>query len=135
MQKLNVVQNPANSPLFAASAYGLLSVLSYMHSQISAHEGQIDYDMKNSNGVSAVYLSARYGKAEVLKFLLVRGAALNPLRGYYGSPLQAAAFHDHDEALNVLIEHEADPFTPGKFKNIVDAGVAGGHEKIIHVLL
>ena len=129
------IQNPSRSPLLAASLYGLLSILEYMHSRALGHGRQIDLNEKNIDGASAIYISARYGNVATLNFLIGQHCSVDTSGGRYGNPSQAAAFHGHVEALQVLLDHGADPFAPGKFEDVFQAAIAGGHEDLIQRLL
>ena len=132
---LVAVQSPSRSPLLAASIYGLLPVLEHMHSRAPAHGRQIDFNEKNIDGASAIYLSARYGNPATLKFLITQNCSVNTSGGRYGNPLQAAAFHGHGQALQILLDQGADPLGPGKFEDVLQAAIAGGHEDLIQCLL
>ncbi len=132
---LAAVQNSSRSPLYAASIYGLLPILEHMHSRALAHGRKIDFNEKNIDGASAVYLSARYGNSATLDFLIAQHCSVNISGGRYGNPLQAAAFHGHGQALQILLDHGADPFGPGKFEDVLQAAVAGGCEDLIQRLL
>ena len=135
LRDLTAVQSPSRSPLLAASLYGLLSILEYMHSRALAHGRKIDLNEKNIDGASAIYVSARYGNVATLNFLIVHDCFVDPAGGHYGNPLQAAAFHGHVEALQILLDHGADPFAAGKFEDVCQAAIAGGHEDLIQRLL
>lgn len=132
---LTAVQSPSRSPLLAASLYGLLSILEYMHSRALTQGRQIDFNEKNIDGASAIYISARHGNADTLKFLIGQHCSVDTSGGRYGNPLQAAAFHGHVEALQILLDHGADPFAPGKNEDVFQAAIAGGHEDLIQRLL
>lgn len=134
-QKLAAVQSPSKTPLIASSIYGLLSVLNSMHSRALACDRQVDYNEKNDDGASAIYLSARYGNLAILDFLIAQGGSVNTSGGRYGNPLQAAAFHGHERALQYLLDHGADPTAPGRFEDVLQAAIAGGHENSIQYLL
>ena len=132
---LTAVQSPTRSPLHAASLYGLLSILEYMHSRALVHGRQFDLNEKNIDGTSAIYISARHGNVTILDFLIGHDCPVNTSGGRYGNPLQAAAFHGHIEALQILLDHGADPFAAGKFEDVFQAAIAGGHEDLIQSLL
>ena len=132
---LTAVQSLSRSPLHAASVYGLLSVLEYMHSRALAHGRRIDLDEKNNDGASAIYISARYGNVATLNFLIGQSCSVDTSGGRYGNPLQAAAFNGHVECLQILLDQGADPFAPGKFEDVFQAAIAGGHEGLIQRLL
>ena len=132
---LAAIQSSSRSPLFVASIYGLLPILEHMHSRALAHGRQIDFNEKNIDGASAIYLSARYGNPTTLEFLIAQHCSVNTSGGRYGSPLQAAAFHGHGQALQILLDHGADPFGPGKFEDVLQAAIAGGCEDLVQRLL
>ena len=132
---LTAVHSPSRSPLLAASLYGLLSILEYMYSRALAQGRQIDLNEKNVNGASAIYISARYGNVATLRFLIGHDCSVDTSGGRYGNPLQAAAFHGHVEALQILLDHGADPFAAGKFEDVCQAAIAGGHEDLVQRLL
>ena len=56
--------------------------------------------------------------------------------GYCGSPLHAAAFNGHVEALNLLLNHGADVnLTAGYFGSALQNASYSGHSEIVHLLL
>lgn len=132
---LVAVQSPSRSPLLAASIYGLTSILEHMHSRALVHGRQVDFNEKNIDGASAIYMSARYGNLAALDFLIAQHCSVNTSGGRYGNPLQAAAFHGHGQALQILLDHGANPFAPGTFEDVLQAAIAGGHEDLIQRLL
>ena len=134
-QKLAAIQSASRTPLIAACVYGLLSVIESMHSRALDCGRQVDYNEKNIDGASAIYISARYGNLATLKFLIAQGSSVNTSGGRYGNPLQAAAFHGHERALQFLLDHGADPFAPGRFEDALQAAIAGGHDNSIQYLL
>ena len=135
LEKLAAVQSLSKSPLLTASIYGLLSILKLMHSQALACDRQVDFNETNIDGVSTTYMSARYGKLATLRFLIAQGGSIDTSGGRYGSPLQAAAFHGHERAVQCLLDHGADPCAPGRFEDVLQAAIAGGHENLINSLL
>lgn len=135
VQKLGAVQNPSRSSLFAASVFGLLPVLKVLYEHVSTRNQPLGYEGCNNNGASAVYLSARYGNIRSLEFLLNHGASVDSSGGYFGNPLQAAAFHGHGLAARLLLDHQASPCAPGRFSDALDAAILGGHEEAIILLL
>ena len=134
-RELTAVQSPSRSPLLAASLYGLLPILECLHSRALAYGRKIDPNEKNIDGASAIYISARYGNVATLNFLIGHDCSVDPSGGRYGNPLQAAAFHGHVEALQILLDHGADPLAAGKFEDVFQAAIAGGHEDLIQSLL
>ena len=134
-RELAAVQSSSKSPLLAASIYGLLPILEHMNLRALAHGRQIDFNEKNFDGASAIYLGARYGNAAILEYLIAQHCSVNTSGGRYGNPLQAAAFHGHGKALQILLDHGADPLGPGKFDDVLQAAIAGGCEDLIQHLL
>lgn len=135
LQELESVLNDSNSPLFFACVYGLPSIFEQMKAEVAGSERKIDYDAKNINDTSAIYISARYGPATMLKLLLENGANADAAGGLFGNALQAAAFHGHLSIVLILLEWGADVFASGKFNSALEAAMSGLHEKVIMVLL
>lgn len=135
LQKLESILNNSKSPLFLACVYGLPSIFEQMKIEAADSERCIDLVTKNINGASAVYLCARYGHAAVLMLLLEHGANANEAGGFFGNPLQAAAFHGYLDVVQTLIDCGANLFASGKFISAFEAALSGGNEKVIEVLL
>lgn len=95
----------------------------------------VEFGGKNSDDASAVYISARYRNFDTLDFLIAGGSSVNPLGGYYGNPLQAAAFHGYKKALRILLDHEADQVATGESEDVVQAAIAGGQQQTIQLLI
>lgn len=135
LQKLEMIINSSNSPLFLACVYGLPSIFEQMRAEAADSGRNIDLNAKNINGASAVYSCARYGHAAVLKLLLEHGANADEAGGFFGNPLQAAAFHGYLDIVQILIDRGANLFVRGKFISAFEAALSGGNEKVIEVLL
>lgn len=118
------------SPLFTATIFGLLEIVEKIDDLLT-----MDWDEKNDQGASGLYLAARFGHIEVVRFLLRKGANPNAKGGAYGTPLQAASFTGHAAIVQVLLEADADVFLTGAFDNAFQAGFAGRHESIVLLLL
>ncbi|KAF4879667.1 Myotrophin [Colletotrichum siamense] len=129
--ELNDCQSPSHSPIFVASVYGITGVTR----QLAKKSDEINWNMKNKDGVSAVTLSASWGRDDILEFLLMRGASVNTTEGHYGTPIQAASFHGNTRAVQVLIENGADPLAKGFFDTALHAAFSGGDEPTIQLLV
>jgi hypothetical protein len=133
--ELNTTLNDSSSPLFVACVYGLPSILEQMEAEGVGSGQNIDYNAKNINGASAVYISARYGRAAILRHILEHGANVDEAGGFFGNPLQAAAFHGYLDVVKILIDWGANLSASGKFIGALEAAMSGGNEKVIEVLL
>ena len=132
---LVAVKSSSISRLLAAAISGLLPILEHMNSRALAHGRKIDFNEKTIDGASAIYLIVRYGNPATLEFLIAQHRSVKTSGGCYGNPLQAAAFHGHGKALQILLDHGADPLGPGKFKDVLQAPIAGGCEDLVQRLL
>lgn len=128
--QLSAVSCQRGSPLFTATIFGLLEVVEKIDDLLT-----MDWDEKNDQGASGLYLAARFGHIEVVRFLLRKGANPNAKGGAYGTPLQAASFAGHAAIVQILLEADADVFFTGAFDNAFQAGFAGRHESIVLLLL
>ncbi|KAJ5837197.1 hypothetical protein N7447_003223 [Penicillium robsamsonii] len=135
LKELNAMLNDQYSPLFMACVYGLAFILEFIEAEALRAGKFIDFNMKNSHGASALYVSARYGRLDAVRFLLSRGVNPNIPGGFFGNPLQAAAFQGHQDIVSLLIERQADLFAPGKFSSALDAALAGSSGPVIKFLV
>lgn len=133
--KLSATRNSAGSPVFMICVYGLLEILRFLHATASGHRGNLDFIIVNADGASPLYIATRFGHADTVQYILDRGAEPNSSGGFYGNPLQAAAFQGFGSIVQILLKHQADTFAPGKFDNAIDAAMAGGQESVISLLL
>ncbi|KAJ5593129.1 hypothetical protein N7537_010033 [Penicillium hordei] len=124
LKELNAMLNNQYSPLFMACVYGLPFILESIEAEALRAGKSMDFNMKNSHGASALYVGARYGRLEAVRFLLGRGANPDAPGGFFGNPLQAAAFQGHQDIVSLLIQRKADLFAPGKFSSALDAALA-----------
>lgn len=128
--KLSAVSCQRGSPLFTASIFGLLEIVEKIDDLFT-----MDWDEINDQGASGLYLAARIGHIEMVRFFLEKGANPNAKGGSYGTPLQAASFAGHAAIVQILLEADADIFLTGAFDNAFQAGFAGRHESIVLLLL
>ena len=65
-------------------------------------------DVQGRNKFTALYVVSYHGQVDIMRWLLDRGADTSARSGYYATPLIEAAFSMHPEAVQVLLEHNAD---------------------------
>ncbi|PVH75426.1 ankyrin, partial [Cadophora sp. DSE1049] len=75
------------------------------------------------------------GQLHIVRLLLDAGANVNIQGGYYGTPLQAAAYQGHKEVVSLLVGAAADPQQSGFSKDAIHAAAEGGRHHIIELLL
>ena len=80
-------------------------------------------------------MSARYGNPATLGFLIAQNCSVNTSGGRCGNSLQAAAFHGHGKALQILLDQGADLIGPRKFEDVPQAAIAGGCKGLVQRLL
>ncbi|KAL4951556.1 ankyrin repeat-containing domain protein [Aspergillus filifer] len=134
IKEINTLLNEEGSPVFIACVYGIIAILHTVEAEAACAGKEVDWDAKNAHGTPMLYIAARYGRNEIVRFLISRGANVDVTGGLLGNPLQAAAFYGSQSAVCSLLESEADLFTPGKFSGALDAAIEGGHEPVIMVL-
>lgn len=96
----------------------------------------------SDEGVSALYIAAKFGKADVVKALLAAGADPTLLfrwgenAYYYGTPLHAAAGWGHEEIVEILIDAGADPARYNSFIGTpLHLARQRGHQGVVAKLL
>ena len=71
-----------------------------------------DFDARNKPEVfllaSALQYAAAVGTLEIVKLLIEKGAYIDIVAGYYGSPLQAAALKGHQNIVSLLLSKGAE---------------------------
>ncbi|KAJ7310860.1 ankyrin repeat-containing domain protein [Mycena albidolilacea] len=83
-----------------------------------------------------IIVASYYGHAEIVSFLLEKGANVNAAGGRYGSSLQAAAAQGHTEIVGVRLEKGADVNAAGGFYgSSLYAAAARGHIETVSILL
>ena len=65
-------------------------------------------DVQGRDKFTALYVVSYHGQVDIMRWLLDRGADTSARSGYYATPLIEAAFSMHPEAVQVLLEHNAD---------------------------
>ncbi|KAJ7310721.1 ankyrin repeat domain-containing protein [Mycena albidolilacea] len=85
---------------------------------------------------SEIIVASYYGHAEIVSFLLEKGANVNTAGGFYGSSLQAATARGHTEIISILLEKGADVNAAGgRDGSSLQIAAAGGHTEIVGILL
>lgn len=64
--------------------------------------------------------AAATGQLAIAEYLIERGAHIDLVAGYYGSPLQAAALKDHASVVELLLRKGAEPNSQGGFHGMYD---------------
>ncbi|KAJ7310729.1 hypothetical protein DFH08DRAFT_1046584 [Mycena albidolilacea] len=83
-----------------------------------------------------IIVASYYGHAEIVSFLLEKGADVNAPGGRDGSSLQATAAGGHTEIVGMLLEKGADiNAAGGRYGSSLQVAAAGGHTEIVSILL
>ncbi|KAL0632553.1 hypothetical protein Q9L58_008574 [Maublancomyces gigas] len=83
-----------------------------------------------------LYYLAEAGVVPLVQDMLAGGADANSCGRRYGSALQAAAFHGHEEVIGLLLNHGADVnLNGGYWANALHAAIIQGHMKVVQRLL
>jgi ankyrin repeat protein len=131
VKELAEVNSESQSSLFLASVYGISNIFE----RLAKSEDKSVWESKNANGASPVYITSRFGRVDALRQILERNAAVDINGGYFGLPIQAAAFHGHYEIVKILIERGADPTKSAWLPTALHAALSGGHISTIGQLL
>lgn len=131
VKELAAADSQTDSPLMLAAVYGVQPIF---QKSIALHD-RINPDARNSSGAPLVYLCAYFGQVAALKLLLSQDGSVDIEGGYFGSPIQVAAFRGHHDVVECLLDEGSDPLKEAKFPTALHAAVAGGHEEIVQILL
>ncbi|KAH7311602.1 ankyrin repeat-containing domain protein [Stachybotrys elegans] len=115
------ISNPQSSPIFAASAYGI----DYLLHHVRIDGEPFDWDQRNEQGHTSLYLACAFGHQQAVHILLTYGADPNITCGRFGNPLQAACFNGHTAVVSILLEHGASVRLEGTFSNALEACFRG----------
>ena len=107
---MGAVPNSAYSPLFTACVFGLTDLVEDIGSA-----NDFDWDRKNDQGHTGLYLASRYGYEDIVRFLIKHGADVNAIGGKYGNPLHGACFAGQIDVVRRLLEYGVAPNVPGTF--------------------
>jgi ankyrin repeat protein len=89
------------SPLLAAAFHGHLEIIKFLM------QHGADINQADSTGITPLWISAAQGHLEAVKLLVEKGAQLNLTENNGVSPIAAAI--NHQEIVQFLLAHEADP--------------------------
>jgi ankyrin repeat protein len=130
---LNTLQgcNSSNSTaFFAACVYELDDVLDYMESR-----GTIDWDERNAQDLTGLYLAACSGFDKTVSALIKHGASIDIVCGSEGHAFAAACYHGHLPVVRVLLDAGVPAKTGGRYISSLEAACRGGQEHIALYLL
>lgn len=127
---LGACLNKAQTPLYTACVFGLSGIVKALSLGDS-----IDWNQRNDEGQTALYLAARCGHSDIVSLLIQQGADPNFVGGKYGTPLQAACFAGHTTIVEKLLQGGADPRIASSLGTALVASLRGGHEAIATILL
>ena len=84
-----------------------------------------------------LYFASRWGNVDCIRFLIDEWQEdTNHLGGLYGSPLNAAIAHGHEDAVNLLIEKGASIYLNGGiYGTVIDTAAATGQVGLLSSLL
>lgn len=117
--------------LFLLSVFGLTGLLCV----VFEHVADLDVNQKNKDGHTPVYLAAALGHSTTVSVLVDHGANVNVKCGRYGSPLHAACFAGHLEAVDNLLKLGASISNGVVFDDALQAACRGGHEDVaLHLI-
>ncbi|KAF5013361.1 hypothetical protein FDECE_608 [Fusarium decemcellulare] len=128
---LDAVPNDESSPLFLAAVFGIDGLLRLL----AEPDRETDWNQRNGRGHTALYLAAAFGHISSILILAEKGAEVNIECGAFGSPLHAACFKGHEEAVGKLLSLGASPTCGARFENALDAAFYGGHENVVLLLV
>ena len=127
---IEAVSNPEGTPLFLACAFGLGNIVH----RLGAVENT-DWNLRNQFGHTGIYLAGAFGHADIVDYLLQKGAEPSPSGGHFGTPLQAAAFKGHLAVVQSLLDRHGDKYDNGSFRTALEASLTGGREKVALAVL
>lgn len=124
MMFAEAMPNPEDSPLFAASVWGLECLL---QESVFGH-APVDWDQRNDLGHTSLYLASFSGNVTIARVLLANGADPNTQCGRLGNALYAACFKGHAPVVELLLQHGAAVRGPGAFGSALEACFRGNSE-------
>ena len=128
---LDAIPNGGAGFLFLVSVFGLTSLLR----KVLEHVADLDINQKNKHSHTPIYLAAAFGHSAALSLLADLGADVNVQGGKYGSPLHAACFAGHLEAVQTLLKLDANISCGVLFDDAFQAACRGGQERVAFLLI
>ncbi len=119
-----------SKPLFEAVEAGRLDKIQILEDDI------VSVDLKNSEGMSLVAISAEKGYIDIVKYLLANGATLNTIDMWGWSPLHSAVIGGNSEMVKLFIEYglEVDE-SSHEFMTPLHYACLEGNKEIVQILL
>ena len=130
VKKLTATISMPASPLFVITCFGLVEIL-----QNPSASKLLNIDQINIHGASGLYLAARWGHRDVVKYCLDRDMDVNKTGGLFGSALQAASFSGHTNIVQLLLASGASALTGGEYPDAIQAALVNGNQEIAKLLL
>ena len=121
-------EGPFGTPLRVASIMGHESTVRLLL------ERGANINARGSLG-GALQAAAMKGYESIINMLIQNHADVNSTGGYYGSPLQAAAYCGRKKAVKVLLDAGASITQRGIFEDAFHAAAEGGHEEIVRLFI
>ncbi|KAK0716520.1 ankyrin repeat-containing domain protein [Apiosordaria backusii] len=122
------------NPLCHASAGGYIYVVNLLLKRGNV-KGE-DLELKNGDGMTALYLAASGGHTRVVKSLLKAGANVNELSKGNLTPLYGAASGGHARIVEILLDNGAkQKHRSDEGDTALDAAVKGGHGAVAELLM
>ena len=127
---IGACRSDSETPLFTACIFQFSSILKALHESMD-----LDWDQRNEDGQTALYIAAATGFVEGVDLLLSEKANPNTQGGTYVTPLQAACFNGNDTIVQALLKANADPTVCSDLGDALQAALKGGHEPVVISLL
>ncbi|KAF7069347.1 hypothetical protein CFC21_074989 [Triticum aestivum] len=126
---VDAVDNEDLTPPFWAMHGGRMDTMSYLLDH-GANPHKVD-----DQGFNPLHRAARRGDPEMVELLLAKGVSVDPVSAS-GTPLHIAAYNGHDEAMKILLKHDADcnKIVPGAETPLLVA-IAGSSVKCVKLLV
>ncbi|KAK8225382.1 ankyrin repeat-containing domain protein [Phyllosticta capitalensis] len=129
--KIHSVLSSPPSPLFAICSFGYLDVLEYLLSNLLLP----DLEIVNDHKTCGLYLAARSGHTNMVKYLVRHNCNINSPGERFGTAIKGAAFAGHADIVQFLMDEGASmSCSSGEFGDPMQAALAGGHQGVIRTL-
>ncbi|CAG8668926.1 7325_t:CDS:2 [Rhizophagus irregularis] len=128
----NLRNKDGKTPLMVAACENCSDVVKYL-----VKLSNVDIDLQNNEGESALYQAASMGNAEVVDILIDANANVECCNNENITPLIIAAYHGHAEVCRVLIDHGYANvnFQDSSQKTALSLACFEGHVEVTKILL
>lgn len=128
----NLRNKDGKTPLMVAACENCSDVVKYL-----VKLSNVDIDLQNNEGESALYQAASMGNAEVVDILIDANANVECYNNENITPLIIAAYHGHAEVCRVLIDHGYANvnFQDSSQKTALSLACFEGHVEVTKILL